>query len=408
MPKTIVISHFYNEEYLLPWWLKHHVPLFDHGVLIDYASTDRSVAICKELAPHWEVRSSRNNQFGAVTCDLEVMEIESEFSGWKIALNITEFFCVRNMDDFLWSIRNHNWSAYGIRGLIMVDPLPDNFTYPALDPEIPLVSQRFHGYFEDDQLTPFVNKLCRSRIFHNQAHGDYQPGRHFSVSLNPYMHPPGAVIAHFWFSPFSDQLINRKLQIQARIPDGDRQKGLGKQHIINRHQILETWQYEAERSIDLRTRPDYLKIFGPWSAAMQAPSPAPTYFPIAGYVYPKRKPYSGYEVAKSCLEQWEAQKNPVFLKLCTDTCMNILSNNPDDASILNIFGVLKFHVGDYSAAEKLLRAAIKAQPCFDEPQFNLTQLLVHQNRKSEAEECWVDIFRRHPEWRSISFNSCLY
>ena len=38
---------FYNEEYLLPWWLAHHTKLFDHGILINKGSTDRSVEICK-------------------------------------------------------------------------------------------------------------------------------------------------------------------------------------------------------------------------------------------------------------------------------------------------------------------------------------------------------------------------
>ena len=38
MRKTIT-AVFYNEEYLLPWWLMHHKQYFDHGVLINYAST---------------------------------------------------------------------------------------------------------------------------------------------------------------------------------------------------------------------------------------------------------------------------------------------------------------------------------------------------------------------------------
>ena len=32
MAKRVVISHFFNEAYLLPWWLKHHREMFDHGV----------------------------------------------------------------------------------------------------------------------------------------------------------------------------------------------------------------------------------------------------------------------------------------------------------------------------------------------------------------------------------------
>lgn len=88
--KTI-ITHFYNEEYLLPWWLNHHKNLFDHGVLIDYGSTDRSVEIIKEICPTWEIVKSRNDVFDAELCDREVEDIEKNIEGWRIALTITEF-----------------------------------------------------------------------------------------------------------------------------------------------------------------------------------------------------------------------------------------------------------------------------------------------------------------------------
>ena len=55
MAKRVVISHFFNEAYLLPWWLEHHRQIFDHGVLIDWSSTDGSADICRQLAPGWEV-----------------------------------------------------------------------------------------------------------------------------------------------------------------------------------------------------------------------------------------------------------------------------------------------------------------------------------------------------------------
>lgn len=78
-----VISHVRNEEWLLPFWLAHHVPMFEHGIIIDYASTDRSVAVVKEMAPHWEVRPSRNKIFNSKACDAEVETIEHTVSGWK-------------------------------------------------------------------------------------------------------------------------------------------------------------------------------------------------------------------------------------------------------------------------------------------------------------------------------------
>ncbi len=52
--------------------------------LINRGSTDRSVEICKLLAPHWEVRNSRFLEFDPTNTDIEVMEIEREVSGWKI------------------------------------------------------------------------------------------------------------------------------------------------------------------------------------------------------------------------------------------------------------------------------------------------------------------------------------
>jgi hypothetical protein len=30
-----LLSHFYNEEYLLPFWIEHHKKQFDYAILID-------------------------------------------------------------------------------------------------------------------------------------------------------------------------------------------------------------------------------------------------------------------------------------------------------------------------------------------------------------------------------------
>ena len=86
-----VVSHFYNEEYLLPWWLNHHKKVFDYGIMINYASTDRSVEIIKEICPHWLVVDSAFKEFDAILIDQEVMYYESQVPGWKICLNIPEF-----------------------------------------------------------------------------------------------------------------------------------------------------------------------------------------------------------------------------------------------------------------------------------------------------------------------------
>src|SRR5262245_52269241 len=110
-----LISHFYNEEDLLPHWLKHHVEMFDRGVMIDYASTDNSVDVIRQLAPHWEIRQSRNHYFEAVAVDLEVMDIETACEGWKMALNTTEFLLHPDLRGFLREFENDLPNIPGVR-----------------------------------------------------------------------------------------------------------------------------------------------------------------------------------------------------------------------------------------------------------------------------------------------------
>ena len=98
MPLTL-ISHFWNEEFLLPYWLRHHYPLFDHGVLLDYASTDQSVEIIRALAPRWEVRPSRNQWFDARDADAEVMEVEREFAEARADFQLWKRLHAANDDD---------------------------------------------------------------------------------------------------------------------------------------------------------------------------------------------------------------------------------------------------------------------------------------------------------------------
>ena len=99
--RTTIISHIYNEEYLLPFWLNHHKDMVDHGVIIDYRSTDNSLSIIKQTCPTWEIITTRNSCFKASDIDSEVMDIENKIEGIKIVLNTTEFlFSPKPIRDF--------------------------------------------------------------------------------------------------------------------------------------------------------------------------------------------------------------------------------------------------------------------------------------------------------------------
>jgi len=250
--KRVLISHFYNEEYLLPWWLNHHRNMFDHGILLDYGSTDRSVDYIRELAPTWEVFPSRNENFAAYECDQEVMDVERGLGEcWKMVLNTTEFFFTSGIGDML---ANVDAGAIHFEPAIMIDRPDLQGIEP--NPQIPLALQRYFGVFQRD--SPF-QITGRSRIMHRHACGEYHVGRH-ATNLDVTF-----VDGHFtlWyaFSPMTQALIQRKLQIQNRIPRSDTMAGFGGHHITSRDEQLGIFNSWSQHTTDLRSDEDFGRIW---------------------------------------------------------------------------------------------------------------------------------------------------
>ncbi|WP_337912754.1 glycosyltransferase family 2 protein [Paenibacillus arenosi] len=250
---TTLISHFYNEEYLLPWWLMHHTKLFDHGILINRGSTDRSIEICRTFAPHWEIRNSRVHQFDAIEADREVMDIEKQCTGWKMVLNTTEFLCVRNKEQFFKSLYEKGMRMYLIKWFLLGDP-PN---YPYRDPvyTVPLVQQRFHGFFSRDPNQPYMG-----RLIHNHEHGGYTIGRHWSPHpFIPYEGP--AYVCKFVYSPWNDAMRRRKLQIAPTLSMHSLLNYYGAHHIMTPEMLEHARQQFAHGVVDLRLLPEFQSLW---------------------------------------------------------------------------------------------------------------------------------------------------
>lgn len=255
MPRRVVISHFFNEAYMLPWWLRHHREIFDHGVLIDYHSTDASVEICRELVPHWEVVTSENATFAALLCDFEVMKHEQRFpDAWKLALNTTEFFVAPGLAKMERVMLQHDLVGARLPGAVMVDSDPENPPNPAES----LVTQKTTGIWEDEfdfkgLAIPGLTFPTRGRLYHRYAIGAYTPGRHSS-------HLPRQCngsrdmgsIRWYGFSPWSDQFKARKLQIGTKRDSFDVKNGFGAQHQADIAELDSRWSKLAPLSAVLR------------------------------------------------------------------------------------------------------------------------------------------------------------
>lgn len=248
--KTTVIGYFYNEEWLLPHWLNHHVKLFDYGILINYNSTDKSVEIIKKIAPHWKIVDSKNEMFDAELGDVEIMEQERTVSGWKMALNVTEFLLTNDLKKKIANLEKKGISIVRSIGYQINDAANEL----PFDNNRPLILQRFNGHLDK----------WRYRTIHNHADGAYHVGRHFDtpgLKINPYTNrfhkeipisDDNLYTLWYRFAPFKEQLP-RKIQISARIPDSDKQKGYGWNHWdLNEQKLYERWQKELIDCDDIR------------------------------------------------------------------------------------------------------------------------------------------------------------
>lgn len=228
---------------MLPWFLNHHKQIFDHGVMIDYHSTDRSVEVIREICPTWDIITSRNPDFRADTIDTEVNDIEKGIEGWKICLNVTEQL-IGNYD----VIDHADVNEIYVPSIFMVDT---EYKTRVANPDFALYEQYFNGFSFRDSDKNFLER--RSRRLHrtnipyptDSTRECMAPGRHYNIYSDTDL-----VILYYGWCPFDQGQLGRKLQIQTQIPLIDRQLNRGFHHITNK----ETLEYRLENEFIPRAR----------------------------------------------------------------------------------------------------------------------------------------------------------
>lgn len=244
-----VICHFYNEEYILPWWLRHHRHIFDHGIMIDYHSTDRSVEVIKQICPDWEIRTTRNQDFDSILVDVEVMDIERNLTGWRMALNVTEFL-YGNTDHLP---ANSGFAQYFIGNYVFVDMQDTAKTgeLSSLVADRPLHEQRNWGYdeFQNRGITRAGNMARMHRSIHNFPI-EYTPGRHWGDGRPRSF--TDLVIFYYGWADASNKGIARKMQIQTKMSARDKELNAGN-HVGTYEEYLTRYQSQQRFARDLRS-----------------------------------------------------------------------------------------------------------------------------------------------------------
>ena len=223
--KTILLTNIFNEEYLLPFWLNHHKNMFDELIIIDYNSTDKSVEICKSICPECKIIKTKNEYFDAEEIDKEFMIIENSIEGIKIILNTTEFLvCEGSIKDIFAANPISNPISYSINAIspYSINNYNVNNTY------------ELFRYLLNDDIVYHNDRGVRQ--LHNFPYGKYSVGRHSTYNISTPLN--NAYIIWLGYYPMNDKLLKRKLQIQQNIPQRDKVRGLGFQHLFDETKMI--------------------------------------------------------------------------------------------------------------------------------------------------------------------------
>lgn len=215
---VVLLTHFYNETLLLPYFIRHHASMFDHAVLVNQGEPLTDI----ELPPNWRIVPSKLDRFGAIETDEEMSALEEEFpDAWKLVLTVTEFLVHPDLRSWLDQV---DTQVVRFRSITMCGSDTED-----LGRFEQLIQQRhqFVSAVADDGVNQY------SRFAHRiSAPGNhYTAGRHGLSFAANWIWAPNGFIAKFQWTPWP-QILPRKLQIKHRIPPADVARSFGFQHTM--------------------------------------------------------------------------------------------------------------------------------------------------------------------------------
>ena len=235
--QVTLVTHFRNEEMLMPFFIIQHAPLFDRVVAIDFLSSDRSAQMLRDYAPaSWRVvKSETGQEFDAARTDAQVMAWERKYpDDWVIALTTTEFLIHPHVRLDLYRRQKTSTGP-----LILVNPSIVMVGYDGVPLKhfTSLIKQRY-VFRPGSHWEPGGQKSLVDRVFHygTSDHYTYTTGRHTYVPQpgKPKDAPdppnPDGFIAKWSWTPWPEQGL-RKIEMGRTISAGDKQHGLGSHHI---------------------------------------------------------------------------------------------------------------------------------------------------------------------------------
>jgi hypothetical protein len=277
-----LISHIRNEEYMLQWWIPHHLQKFDEVVIINYGSTDNTVDMIREMAPHWHIVDAWDEKFDCFRCDEQIFsleqQIQQQYPGtFTIALTITEFL----VGNTKFLDRETGRHEKYILACQMCDRDEEMYVEP--DPNIPLIKQRTFGYPEFyDETVKNDQQIYEQPIWKNFETGEYHVGWFSDLKVSPRYQRcirNGAystydIGRHYWrenierrlkiacyyYSPITKKMIERKCRVQDNLNQQNIDDKFAYQHVgLTEETILRRMKHIRSFGRDLREEFEWLE-----------------------------------------------------------------------------------------------------------------------------------------------------
>ena len=242
-PKVALVTHIYNEEFILPFFIFHHAHFFTVAHIIDFRSTDASLALLRKYAPEsWTVEPSDvdTGYFGAQETDAQLLRIERSLpeGWWKFCPTIAEFLISPDIQEELQAAADQNYQVLRVPGALLIG-----------NDSVPLRSWESHHLLP--QRSMYVVKGDHWRFIHRVPNCSVYAaaGRHFLLVeaeiFSTWTSCSG--FAKFSYTPWPEAR-QRKTQIAPKIPKTDLAVGMGKHHVFSSEKL------DKDREFALRTR----------------------------------------------------------------------------------------------------------------------------------------------------------
>jgi glycosyltransferase involved in cell wall biosynthesis len=181
--KIAAIAPMYNEEILLPHFLRHYACFCDRIILLDNGSNDRSLEIAKKH-PKVEIRhfTTKGYDEHAVLTLLAKTKKELAAYDWLMFPDIDEFLMTKPPLQERDLLAASTADILVAEGYCLVERAGD----PPFDPELPISRQRRWAYW--------AKSYCKPIIMRASVEMTFGPGKHALI--------PGAGVVVQKVSPF--------------------------------------------------------------------------------------------------------------------------------------------------------------------------------------------------------------